>query len=416
MRKFFQILGPGLLYAGAAIGVSHLVQSTRAGAMYNFDLVWVLLLANFLKYPFFEFGPRYAIATGQTLIQGYEKVGKWAVAIFTILTVSSMFIITAAVTVVTVGLFANILKINISLVELSIVVLVTSAAILIIGKYSILDKFMKFIIVLLTVSTVVALFSALGVENEIAPNFLQNFKWAKATDIFFLIAFIGWMPAPIDISVWSSIWNIEKNKQLGYVPKLRSVLLEFRVSYIGTALLAACFLALGALVMFGTGEQLSENGTVFSGQLISMYTSSIGSWAYWVIAIAAFTTMLSTLITVLDAYSRVMNILSERMVFKAKTVFALQTRQMILWLTVIVAGTLTIIIFFAQSMVFMVTVATTISFLTAPILAWLNYKVVTNNQMPEEFKPGLFLKTLSWIGLAFLSGFSVIYLYWQYLE
>lgn len=416
MRKFFQILGPGLLYAGAAIGVSHLVQSTRAGAMYNFDLVWVLLLANFLKYPFFEFGPRYAIATGQTLIQGYEKVGKWAVAIFTILTVSSMFIITAAVTVVTVGLFANILKINISLVELSIVVLVTSAAILIIGKYSILDKFMKFIIVLLTVSTVVALFSALGVENEIAPNFLQNFKWAKATDIFFLIAFIGWMPAPIDISVWSSIWNIEKNKQLGYVPKLKSVLLEFRVSYIGTALLAACFLALGALVMFGTGEQLSENGTVFSGQLISMYTSSIGSWAYWVIAIAAFTTMLSTLITVLDAYSRVMNILSERMVFKAKTVFALQTRQMILWLTVIVAGTLTIIIFFAQSMVFMVTVATTISFLTAPILAWLNYKVVTNNQMPEEFKPGLFLKTLSWIGLAFLSGFSVIYLYWQYLE
>ena len=32
-------LGPGLLFAGAAIGVSHLVQSTRAGA----DFGWGLL-------------------------------------------------------------------------------------------------------------------------------------------------------------------------------------------------------------------------------------------------------------------------------------------------------------------------------------------------------------------------------------
>ncbi|HEY9114110.1 MAG TPA: divalent metal cation transporter, partial [Bacteroidales bacterium] len=329
MKKFLHILGPGLLYAGAAIGVSHLVQSTRAGAMYNFDLIWVLLLANFLKYPFFEYGPRYAIATGQTLIQGYEKTGKWAVAVFTILTVASMFIITATITVVTVGLLANILKLNISLVELSIFILLAASLVLIIGKFSVLDKIMKFIIVLLTLSTVVALFSALGVEKEIAPDFFQNFKWTKAADIFFLIAFVGWMPAPIDISVWSSIWNIEKNKQLGYVPKLKSVLFEFRVGYIGTALLAVCFLGLGALVMFGTGEVLSENGTLFSEQLISMYTSSIGNWAYWIIAIAAFTTMLSTVITVIDAYSRVMNILSEYYIVKIKTKVNLQTRLLI---------------------------------------------------------------------------------------
>ncbi|HEY9115274.1 MAG TPA: divalent metal cation transporter [Bacteroidales bacterium] len=416
MKKFLQILGPGLLYAGAAIGVSHLVQSTRAGAMYNFDLIWVLLLANFLKYPFFEYGPRYAIATGQTLIQGYEKTGKWAVAVFAILTVASMFIITAAITVVTVGLLANILKLNISLVELSIFILFAASLVLIVGKFSVLDKIMKFIIVLLTLSTVVALFSALGVEKEIAPDFFQNFKWTKAADIFFLIAFVGWMPAPIDISVWSSIWNIEKNKQLGYVPKLKSVLFEFRVGYIGTALLAVCFLGLGALVMFGTGEVLSENGTLFSEQLISMYTLSIGNWAYWIIAIAAFTTMLSTVITVIDAYSRVMNILSEYYIVKLKTKVNLQTRLLIFWLLILVSGTLIIIIFFAKSMVFMVTIATTISFLMAPIFAWLNYKVVTDKHMPAEFRPSLFLRILSWIGIAFLIGFSAIYLYWQYLS
>jgi len=36
--KIIKKLGPGLLFAGAAIGVSHLVQSTRAGA--DFGLVY----------------------------------------------------------------------------------------------------------------------------------------------------------------------------------------------------------------------------------------------------------------------------------------------------------------------------------------------------------------------------------------
>ncbi len=47
-------LGPGLLFAGAAIGVSHLVQSTKAGAEFGFGLIWALLLCNFFKYPFFS--------------------------------------------------------------------------------------------------------------------------------------------------------------------------------------------------------------------------------------------------------------------------------------------------------------------------------------------------------------------------
>ena len=53
-------LGPGLLFAGAAIGVSHLVQSTKAGAEFGFGLIWALILCNFFKYPFFLFGTKYA--------------------------------------------------------------------------------------------------------------------------------------------------------------------------------------------------------------------------------------------------------------------------------------------------------------------------------------------------------------------
>ncbi len=408
-------MGPGLLYAGAAVGVSHLVQSTRAGALFNFDLVWILILANLLKYPFFEFGPRYATATGKSLVEGYQGIGKWAVVLFGLLSLISMFVIQAAVTVVTVGLFAYIFNLSISVNLLSISILLISVLILIVGKYSFLDKLIKLIIVLLAVSTLVAVFSALGIDKEISPEAIRNFHWTNRADIFFLIAFVGWMPAPIDVSVWSSIWNLEKNKVLGYRPQMRDALLEFRVGYIGTALLALGFLALGALVMYGTGEELSSNGTQFAGQLISMYTTSLGQWAFWIISVAAFTTMFSTTLTVLDAYSRVLNPLFKALFPAAWNGVSDKNRLTRSWLALMVAGSMAIIVFAAKTMVFMVTVATTLSFLTAPVLAWLNYRVVTNSQMPVDARPGLFLRSLSWTGIVFFVIFSGVYLYWSLL-
>ena len=80
-KRILKSLGPGLLFAGAAIGVSHLVQSTRAGADFGFGLLWAILIAALFKYPFFQFGPRYAAATGETLLDGYKKLGSGVLAI-----------------------------------------------------------------------------------------------------------------------------------------------------------------------------------------------------------------------------------------------------------------------------------------------------------------------------------------------
>lgn len=403
-----KILGPGLLYAGAAIGVSHLVQSTKAGAMFNFDLVWILILANLLKYPFFEFAPRYALSTGRNLVQGYASIGRWALILFSALTLLTMFATQATVTVVTVGLIAYVFNINISLTALSFAILIIAMLVLLIGRFSLLDKIIKFIIVLLALSTVLALLAALGIEKEIKPEALANFDWFKHADIVFLIAFVGWMPAPLEVSVWSSTWNLEKIKELGYKPSLKNTLTEFKIGYIGTALMALGFLSMGALVMYGTGEQLSPNGTIFSEQLIRIYTTSLGGWAHWVVSIAAVTTMLSTTITVLDAYPRVLSAIFVELTGKpSKSEIKLYR----IFLLVMVTGATLTIAYAAKSMAFMVTVATTMAFLTAPFLAWLNYRVVTDNHMPIENRPGLFLRVLSLVGIFFFAAFAVVYVY-----
>jgi len=66
-----KLLGPGVLMATAAVGGSHLVASTQAGAKFGWQLVLLILVVNLLKYPFFRAGVSYTISTKQTLQQGY---------------------------------------------------------------------------------------------------------------------------------------------------------------------------------------------------------------------------------------------------------------------------------------------------------------------------------------------------------
>jgi Mn2+/Fe2+ NRAMP family transporter len=265
-KKFFNILGPGLLYAGAAVGVSHLVQSTRAGASYGFYLVWILIIANIIKYPFFEFAPRYASATSKSLISGYEKLGKWAIILFSILTITTMFAIQAAVTLVTAGLVAYVFDFSVNIIIICGFILGITMVVLIFGKYSILDTIIKFVIVTLALSTIVAVCFSFGINLEIKPDFITQFSWQRSIDIAFLFAFVGWMPAPLDVSVWHSLWTVAKKKETKVKVSLKESLLDFRIGYIGTAFLALGFLTLGALVMFGSGEQLSSVGCIFAEQ------------------------------------------------------------------------------------------------------------------------------------------------------
>ncbi len=107
--NFLKTLGPGILFASTAIGVSHLVQSTRAGAEYGFSLLVFVILANVMKYPFFEFGSRYANVTGLSLLDGYYKKAKWLLYVYIMITFCTMFIVLAAVSYVCSGLIVELI-------------------------------------------------------------------------------------------------------------------------------------------------------------------------------------------------------------------------------------------------------------------------------------------------------------------
>jgi Mn2+/Fe2+ NRAMP family transporter len=73
-----------------------------------------------------------------------------------------------------------------------------------------------------------------------------------------------------------------------------------------------------------------------------------------------------------------------------------------------VLGAFVIIYFFGKNMKALVDIATTISFLIAPVIAIVNFRLVTKN-FPIEAQPGFVLRILSWLGILFLAGFAVYY-------
>ena len=400
MKNTLQKLGPGLLFAGAAIGVSHLVQSTRAGADFGLGLLWALLLVNFFKYPFFQFGPRYALATGESLLAGYAKLGKGVIVTYFVLTIATMFTIQTAVTIVTAGLAVELLGISSNIVYWGVVITLICATLLSFGRYGLLDRGMKVIIIVLSISTFVAAFLALGQSKDI--------EWTQVlptstTGFAFLIAFMGWMPGPLDISVWHSLWSLEKKKRMQNLTVKQS-LFDFNVGYLTTIVLGVCFVLLGTLVMYGTGIGFSSSGGAFAQQLIALYTSSLGNGAYWIIGVAAFTTMFSTTLTTLDASPRAM----------AKTAQILQLpivmSSYLFWILVLVIGTCAVFFFLLSNMGTLVQLATILSFITAPFYGLINFLLVSGRHMPENYRPNGLMRVWSIAGLVFLTGFTIWYL------
>jgi Mn2+/Fe2+ NRAMP family transporter len=401
-KSFLQSLGPGLLFAGAAIGVSHLVQSTKAGAEFGFGLLWALLLVHLFKYPFFQFGPRYAAATGETLLNGYLKLGKGVLIGYYILNFATMFTIQAAVTIVTAGLASQLFGFSDDLVLWSIILLFISLIILVIGRYKLLDNLMKYIIVILTISTIIAVSVAIFSTKD-TFDVTQVLPYGTI-EVTFLIAFLGWMPAPLDISIWHSIWSVEKDKTTVIKTTPKDAIFDFNVGYLSTLFLGICFVLLGALVMYKSGETFSDKGGVFASQLIDLYTKNLGDFSYFFIAIAAFTTMFSTTITSMDASPRAMN-RTTKLLWNKDLKFGYW-----FWIIILFFGTIILLKYFMNNMGLMVKVATILSFLTAPFYAILNFVLITGKHTPKEHQPNIYLKILSSIGILFLVGFSIWFL------
>jgi Mn2+/Fe2+ NRAMP family transporter len=428
-RGFLASFGPGLLFAGAAVGVSHLVQSTRAGALFGLSMLGVVLLANLIKFPAFRFGPLYAAATGRSLVEGYRRQGRLVLAVFSLLTLATMFTVTAVVTVVTAGVAIAVLGLD-GAVEatvgeahgpaaVSAVLLALSAGLLAMGGYGWLDRFIKVVMPLLVLATLAATVLALGRIDWAGARLLPDAAMLDPAAIAFTAALIGWMPSAIDISVWSSLWTLARARHRGALPSPRGALQDFDAGYLATTLLALAFVLLGTALMFGQGLSFENNAARFAGQVVDLYTSTLGAWSRPLIGAAALLVMLSTTVTVVDAFPRVVAAVVAQ--FRASTRESGRPAEprepaegdrriyRIAFLG-LCGGAMAILLFGMGSFTALVDLATTLSFLTAPVLSWFNHRCVLSPEMPVEHRPGGAMRAWSWVAIALQLAFAIAFL------
>lgn len=414
-KDLFRSLGPGLLFASSAIGTSHLVLSTRAGAHYGMIFFWIILAAMLLKYPFYEFGPRYASATGYSLVKGYREQGRWAVYLFLIVIFINMFAVTGAIGAVSAGLLSTMFGVQVIPVPLLAgLVIGLTVIILLWGGYPGLDRLIKIISVVLLVAVLTAFVAVLS-KGPVAESATYTAPpLLEGAGLALLIGLLGWMPAGMEASTMNSIWSVEKMRTSGRSLPLRESLFDFNLGYVFTLALALMFLTIGAYTVFGSGVTLEGNATAFSNQLLGIFTSNLGPWSYFVFAISAFGTIYGTLITVLDAFPRCfvrgLRVLKFTELDNNEEQNGFLERQYRIWLIITGFGGFALFYFSAASMIQLLEVVTIISFLTSPVIAWLNLRAISSTSVSEDFRPSRAMIWLAYAGLLGLLAFSMYYL------
>lgn len=406
-------LGPGLLFAGTAVGVSHLVQATRAGADFGLTLLWLVILANVLKYPAFESGARYAAATGTSLLEGYRQRGRLALFLYLAVTLTTMCIVVAAVAAVTAGMAALLITPAVPFWGWSAGLLVACSGLLVVGRFRLLERLMKALMCVLTVTTIVAILALLPSVDTTRLTLWPPLP-ADVASLGFLAALVGWMPSAIDVAVWQSLWGLEKARTEGRRISLAESLLDFRVGYVATAALAVGFVFLGAAVLNTPEVDLPADMKAFqfAAMLVDVYAAALGDWARPVILVAGFATMFSTTLSVLDGFPRALETAIARL-STPETAPAPRTR--VYWgsMAACSLGGLGIIVWFAGSLTLLVDVATITSFLTAPILAALNLRAVTGPEMPAASRPSGALLAMHWVGLVLMTLFALAFCWYR---
>lgn len=401
-------LGPGIMMAAAAVGGSHLVASTKAGAIYGWQLAALILLVNLFKYPFFRAGVQYTAGTGETLVEGYARLGRGYLWLFIVLSAVSGVINTAALTLFSASLLSYFVPFDLSLTALSIIIVMTCLVILIAGHYKALDWLSKVIMATLTCATLVAVTVAIGNPVAVEPNFQAPSIWS-ITAIGFIVVTMGWMPAPIEISSITSVWL--KRKAQSEPINAKAALFDFNVGYIGTAALAIVFLSLGALLLHGSGVELKQSGIGFSHQLVGLYAATIGEWSRYLIAVVAFFCIFGSTITVIDGYARVVSE-SQRLLRRQPQASPQVTQG---WMLITAVLALGIVAFWTGALLTMLDFAMIAAFVTTPFFALLNYILVTKHRLPPEVTMSKSMRALAIVGLMYLFGFLAVFIWWKWL-
>lgn len=406
MTNILSKFGPGMMLAAASVGVSHLVFSTQAGANYGLSLIWFVALIVLLKYPAFRFAVTYSGATGISLVEGYGRISKLALAWLVVGFFVDMFIATSAVAMLTAGLVISIFGLEFAAPQVAVALTVGTAIVLANGHYSKAESIVKVLVLAFSLLTLVAMLFALPLLGSEGRPVMAELTASRSLGVF-LIAIAGWMPIPTNAAVLVAEWVKEKRVATGGKFGAKEAVFDFHISYGLALFIALCFIIMGTATLFETGREVPQAPPQFAAELFGVFTQLIGDFMYPVIVSAALAVMWSTQVALMDALPRVMDRLLGVIFKRPSDAPSRYTAFLILQ----VAGVATIVLFMLQSFAGFLVFATSMGFIAAPAIAWYNYRALTSNDVAQEDQPPRGLIVWNFVAVAVMAAFAIAFIY-----
>ncbi|PTX59126.1 Mn2+/Fe2+ NRAMP family transporter [Melghirimyces profundicolus] len=269
------------------MGVGDLVAALVAGTMYGNTFVWAILIGALLKYFLNEGIGRWYLASGQTILQGWKQLGRWATGYFGVYVIIWGFVFGAAVTSTT-ALATTAMFPGIPLWAWAMFHGLLGFLLVWTGRYWLFEKVM---LVLVGVMFVTVVGSAVMIAPSLGELSLGLVPRLPEGSLFYALGLIGGVGGTITMASYG-YWLREKGwRRPDWMPVMR---LDATVAYTMTGIFTLALLVIGAELLFGTGTVLEGDKGLIS--LSGLLGERLGEPVRWLFLIgfwsASFTSLL----------------------------------------------------------------------------------------------------------------------------
>jgi Mn2+/Fe2+ NRAMP family transporter len=246
----WSLIGPGLLVAATGVGAGDLIAALVAGSLYGLNFVWAIVLGVAIKFSINEGVGRYHLASGQTILEGFHSLGRWASGFFGGYTLIWGFVFGGAVSA-SCSLAATAIFPGIPFWAYVVAHPLLGAVLVLANQYETFENLMTVFIAVMFV-TVVG--SAILVLPRLSGILATGIPGLPEGSIIYVLGLIGGAGGTITMASYG-YWLAEKEwDSRRYVSVMR---LDASSAYAITGVFSIALMIMSAALLFGTGGSIS---------------------------------------------------------------------------------------------------------------------------------------------------------------
>ncbi|MDR7071535.1 Nramp family divalent metal transporter [Fictibacillus barbaricus] len=282
-----RMIGPGFVVAATGVGTADMITAIVIGTSFGMTFVWAIIIGSILKYYLNEGVGRWYLATGQTILQGWHSLGKWATGYFGVYSVIWGYIYGAAAAL-TCGLGMHAMLPIMPIWAWAVVHSLLGFALVWTGRYLLFERIMTVLIGVMFITIIGTAVLFLPTLGEFAGGLVPTMPDGS---LMLALGLIGGVGGTITMASYG-YWLKEKNwNGKGWMPVMK---LDAKVAYTITGIFCMAALIIGAKFLYGTDVKLQgDQGLLQLGEMLGDEFGTPLRWlfllAFWS---AAFTSLL----------------------------------------------------------------------------------------------------------------------------